>query len=165
LAHQENECSKWYRDHIEPDHSHIWEPGTCARLLNGLGQPMGFGCRPGHYPIHLLDPWTQMRVYQHFKDPAKAKALFAGLTDEKTHEDRLDEHDDSKGRLIVRAIEEWEGAGFPGTWEVWWDRWWTRHVAEHKEYLTWLKSDSGLNFWEWKERRKPDSAPEKGTSK
>jgi hypothetical protein len=153
----ENECSRWYRANVEPSHAHVWEPGTCTTLLNVFGQPMGVGCRPGHYPIRLLPPATQMRVYQHISDRRNAKDLFANLTDAKTHDDRLDEHDESKGHLIVRAIEEWENAGFPDTWEAWWKRWWDKHVAEHKEWLVWLHSDSGLNFWDWQaqRRRKP----------
>ena len=134
-------------------------------LLNGLAQPMGVGCRPGHYPIRLLSPSTQMNVYQHFKDRQKAKELFSNLTDAKTHDDRLDEDDESKGHLIVRSIEEWEVAGFPGTWDDWWNQWWDKHVAEHKEWLVWLHSDSKMNFWEWKKRQKAVSAPETKKSK
>lgn len=156
----ENECSRWYRANVEPNHAHVWEPGTCTALLNGLGRPMGVGCSPGRYPIRLLPSATQMRVYQHFTDPRKAKDLFANLTDARTHDDRLDEHDESKGHLIVRAIEEWEVAGFPGTWDAWWKGSWAKHVAEHEEWLVWLHSDSGLNFWEWKERRQRGPAPE-----
>jgi hypothetical protein len=65
---------------------------------------------------------------------------FFTSADERTHDDLLDEHDDSKGRLIVKSIEEWEAAGFPGTWDDWWNRWWDKHVAEHKEWLVWLHS-------------------------
>jgi len=164
-TYHENECSQWYPQNIEPSHTHIWERGTCMTLLNALSQPMGVGCQPGHYPIRLLSPSTQMNVYRHLKDRQKAKELFSNLTDAKTHDDRLDEDDQSRGHLIVRSIEEWEAAGFPGTWDDWWTRWWEKHVAEHKEWLVWLHDDSGLNFWEWKERQKALSAPEKKKSK
>ena len=123
-------------------------------LLNAFGQPMGVGCRPGHYPIRLLSPSTQMKVYQHIEDRQKAKQLFSNLTDAKTDEDRLDEHDESKGHLIVESLKDWEAAGFPGTWDDWWNLWWDKHVAEHKEWLVWLHDDSGLNFWDWKKSHK-----------
>ena len=55
-------------------------------------------------------PSTQMRVYQHFEDPLEAKKLFANLTDAKTHEDRLDEHDEDRGHLMVDAMREWESS-------------------------------------------------------
>jgi len=74
-----------------------------------------------------------MNVYQHVKDRQKAKELFSNLTDAKTYHDRLDEHDETKGHLIVSSIAEWEIAGFPGTWDDWWNRWWDKHVAEHKQ--------------------------------
>src|SRR5262249_42856571 len=123
-------CSRWYPANVEPGHTHIWERGTCETLLNWLAQPVGGACRRGHYPIHRLDPSTQKRVYEHFQDRQKAKELFGGLTDEKTHNDRLDEDDESKGHLIVRSISEWEIAGFPGTWDDWWKRSRENHVAE-----------------------------------
>jgi hypothetical protein len=106
-----------------------------------------------------------MRVYQHFQDRKKAKELFSSLTDETTYNDRLDEHDESRGHLIVRSIGEWEAAGFPGTWDDWWKRWWDQHVAEHKEWLVWVHSDSNLSFWEWKDRQKAGSVPEPKRSK
>jgi hypothetical protein len=106
-----------------------------------------------------------MHVYQHIPDRQKAKELFSNLTDAKTHNDRLDEDDQSKGHLIVTSIEEWVAAGFPGTWDEWWRRWWDKHVVEHKEWLIWLRSDSGLNFWDWKERQKATSVPATKKSK
>ena len=149
-----NECSQWYSDHVEPAHAHVWERGTCQYSSNLIGMPVSVGCRPGHYPIRLLDPSTQMRVYQHFKDPLQAKALFESLTDEKTHDDRLDEDDEDRGHLMVRAIDEWEAQGFPGEWGAWWARFHARHVEEHKEWLTWLHADTHMNFWDWQKQRK-----------
>ena len=67
-----------------------------------------------------------------------------------------------KGDLIVRAIKEWEAAGFPDTWETWWKGWWAKHVAEHEEWLVWLRSDSGLSFWDWKEQRRREPTREDG---
>jgi hypothetical protein len=161
----ENECSRWYPKNVEPSHTHIWERGSCATILNGLGQGIGYGCSPGRFPIWMLSPSTQMNVYQHFKDRQKAKELFSNLTDAKTYNDRLDEDDDSKGHLIVKSIREWEVAGFPGAWDDWWNHWWDEHVAEHKEWVVWLHADSGLNYWDWKKRRNAVLAPETKKSK
>lgn len=161
----ENECSRWYPRNIEPSHTHIWERGTCMTLLNGLGLPIGVGCQPGHYPIWLLSPSTQVNVYQHIKDRQKAKELFSNLTHAKTHDDLLDKDDESKGHLIVRSMKDWDAAGFPGTWDGWWNQWWDKHVAEHKEWLVWLHADSGLNFWNWKKGQKAVSVPETKGSK
>ncbi len=150
----ENECSRWYAAHVEPVHEHIWEPGTCRSTSNLLGQPLSVGCRVGHYPIWLLPPSTQMRVYQHFQEPREAKKLFASLTDEKTYQDRIDEDDEDRGHLMVDALRAWDEAGFPGTWEAWWAQFYARHVEEHREYMTWLHSNSDRNFRDWQERRK-----------
>jgi hypothetical protein len=101
----------------------------------------------------LLDPATQMRVYQHFKDPLEAKKLFASLTDAQTHDDRLDEHDDDRGHLTVKALAAWEAEGFPGPWDDWWRHFYAKHVEEHKEWLAWLHADSNMNFQDWQKQR------------
>lgn len=151
---RDNECSRWYAAHVEPKHAHVWERSTCVNVSNLWGMDRGVGCRPGHYPIHLLPPDTQMRVYRHFKNPLEAKALFAKLTDAKTYNDRLEEDFRSKGHLTVEAIKAWEAAGFPDTWGEWWGRWYGKHVEEHKEWLEWLHADSGLNFGDWQNKHK-----------
>ncbi len=100
-----------------------------------------------------LDPDTQLAVYQHFKNPIEARNLFAGLTDAKTYDDRLEEDLYSKGDLIVKAMEGWKEEGFPGTWESYWEKFYSQHKKEHGEWLTWLKSDSNMSFWDWKEKQ------------
>jgi hypothetical protein len=150
----ENDCSRWYAAHIEPRHPHVWERGTCVYETDLYGFPRSVGCSPGQFPIHMLSSDTQMRVYQHFKNPLDAKILFTNLTDAKTYNDRLDEEDEDKGHLIVRAMQEWDSAGYPGTWDDWWSRFYARHVEEHTQWLEWLKSDSGLSFPDWQQQRK-----------
>lgn len=150
--HYENNCSRWYAANVEARHDHLWERGTCVYETNLYGLPRSVGCRPGHYPIWRLSPDIQMRVYQHFANPLEARTLFSNLTDAKTHDDRLDEDDEDKGQLTVRAMWEWEAANFPGVWPDWWARFYTNHVIERKDWREWLKSDSGLAFDEWRQR-------------
>jgi hypothetical protein len=157
--YNENECSRWYTANVEPDHKHIWGNSTCTYSSNADGTRTGVGCNPGHFAIWLLDPETQLAVYQYFKNPIDARDLFLNLADAKTGDNRLDGHDKNKGELIVDALEEWEAAGFRGTWNEWWEPWYAKHVEEHKEWLTWLHSDSGLNFWDWQKRSKESRAP------
>lgn len=153
-TYRENECSRWYTAHVEPSHVHIWERGTCMYQSNLLGMPTRVGCNPGHYPIMLLPPSTQLAVYQHFKVPLDAKKLFESLTDKKTHDDRLDEHDEDRGHLMVEALRRWELADFPGTWDGWWAKFHAAHVLEHQEWLTWLRADSNMNFPDWREKNR-----------
>ena len=157
-SYAETDCSRWYRAHVEPEHVHIWEPGSCTGLLNGIGMPIGVRCAAGYFPILLLDPSTQLRVYQHFPDPERAKALFASLTHEKADRERREKDIESTGELIVRALNDWDAAGFPGSWDDWWDRWWQKHVKEHNDSLTWMRSGSGLSFWDWQKQRNSEKA-------
>jgi hypothetical protein len=143
-TYYENDCSRWYPTHVEPVHAHIWERGTCERITNGLGMPVGFACSPGHYPIRLLDPTTQLRVYQHFRNPLEAKRLFESLADEKSHDDRLDELDDDRGHFTVDAIQNWEAEGFPDTWVESCSRYYAKLVEERKKSMAELHAGSEM---------------------
>ncbi len=126
-SYHPTECSRWYAEHVEPTHVHLWEQVGCERIMNLFGTRMGFACAPGRHPIQQLPADTQMRIYQHFKDPFEAKRLFEGLTDAKTR-DRIDEDDLDRGHLMVEALWMWDAQGFPGTWDEWRDR--TKATAE-----------------------------------
>jgi hypothetical protein len=60
--YRENECSRWYPASVEPQHKHIWERGTCVYKSNLMGRSLSVGCSPGHCPIWLLSPATQLAV-------------------------------------------------------------------------------------------------------
>lgn len=151
---EETDCSLWYVVHVEPVHTHIWERSHGVYESGILGMGRSIGCRIGHCPIYKLPISTQIRVYQQFKNPLIAKSLFANLTDAKSYNDRLDKDDEDRGHLTVRAMSEWEAAGFPGTWDDWWSRFYANHVAERKEYIEWFNSDSKMGFDEWRRQRR-----------
>jgi hypothetical protein len=151
--YEENECSRWYAANVEPKHTHVWERSTCT-FGNSADGSSFVACNPGHFPIWLLSPETQLAVYQHFKNPTEARDLFLSLADDKVYNERLDQYDDDKGHLIVDALEEWEAAEFPGSWKEWWEAWYAQHIEEHKVYLRWLRSHSGLNFSDWQKQQK-----------
>lgn len=154
-AYAETDCSRWYAAHVEPRHDHLWERGTCRSTGNLIGMPMSVGGSPGRFPIHGLPTSVQKEVYRHFADPREAKRLFAGLTDARTRDDRLDEGDFDRGRLTVDALEAWASAGFPGTWDAWWDKSRADHAAERKAMSAWIDSGTKLDFDEWRRREDP----------
>jgi hypothetical protein len=160
-SYEENDCTRWYHAHVDPAHAHIWERGSCTTLLNGIGIPIGVRCAAGYFPILSLDPSTQLRVYQHFPDPKRAKALFASLTHEKADRQRREQGVESTGVLIVRALNDWDTAGFPKSWDDWSDRWWQEHVKEHNEAITSMRSGSGLSFWDSQKPKNSEKAEER----
>lgn len=130
----ENECSRWYPEHVEPRHNHIWAWGGCTAELNGFGRRIGYSCgRAG--PIWSLSAETQIAVYEHFGDMKSAKTFFRFLAAEEMSDYLFPEDDENRGRLIVRELRKWEQAGFPGTWDTWWNRFTIEHLAEHRRLL------------------------------
>ena len=104
------DLSRWYAARVEPEHAHLWERGPCSYETNIWGSSLGSACRADRHPIWTLAPSTQKAAYRKFDDPLAAKALFAGLAGAGPR---------GEGDRIVRALGEWEAAGFPGTWDDW----------------------------------------------
>jgi hypothetical protein len=105
-AFEESECSRWYAAHVESRHTHIWAScGHCQRF--GIpGIYGGFACSIGE-PIAGLSKSFQIRVYQRFRDPMKAKSLFLQLG-----------HD----HQMMGALIEWMETDGKESWDEWWQR-------------------------------------------
>lgn len=153
-TYSDTECSRWYAAEVEPVHAHVWQSSTCCYSSDLFGGARSVGCSPGRFTMMLLSPDTQLEVYQHFKDPLEAKKLFVSLADPKISEDRLDGDFRDRGHLTVDALQQWEAAGFPGTWDEWWTQFYAKHAEEHKEWLVWMNADSNMNFWDWRKQKK-----------
>ena len=145
-----NECSRWYAAHVEPSHEHVWEPGGCVSKGSLLGRSRSVSRGFDDATVWALDPSTQEEFYRHFARPLEAKAIFISLLDGKA----CIEGDENRGRLTVRAIKEWQAAGFPGTWAGWWSRFEANQADESKERSEWEGSKSPLSFEEWRERER-----------
>jgi hypothetical protein len=107
---EETVCSKWYREHVEAEHEHVWDRHTCSPHLNVLGRPVGVSCHLRGHRIWLLRPEEQIGVYENLGDAEEAKALFLSLVDEEaiaTHRDRE----------IAWVLKEWVESGFDGLWQ------------------------------------------------
>ncbi|WP_165249532.1 hypothetical protein [Paludisphaera soli] len=126
-AYQETECSRYYAEHVEPVHQHVWGRTSCATLVNVFGRPVGVACGDRH-PILSLDSEDQMAIYRHFEDPAEARRMFLETGGEGPR-------DWERGRLIVSAIADWYVAGLPGEWESWRDRCLAQHPGGDDEAL------------------------------
>jgi hypothetical protein len=102
---QETECSRWYRENVEPSHSHVWTKCSYCERFGIPGIWSGYACVIAG-PITGLSETVQIEIYRHFENRLEAKALLA----------RLGEGD---GRQWD-ALMEWVGQGYPGTWYDWW---------------------------------------------
>ena len=75
---EENECSRWYQEHIERSHAHAWVKRGYRRRFGIPGLYGGYACVIGG-PITGLSRRVQVDIYRHFEDPLEAKALFIRL--------------------------------------------------------------------------------------
>ncbi len=107
---EENECSRWYRGHVEPSHPHAWvQRGYCRRIgIPGLYG--GYACVIGG-PITGLSRRVQVDIYRHFEDPLEAKKLFGRLGTM-----------GGEGARLWTALMAWVGEDYPGTWHDWWEK-------------------------------------------
>jgi hypothetical protein len=118
-AYNPTECSRWYAEHVEPSHGHVWQRRSCEVRKTLLGMRVGFACGYGS-PIHLLPSDAQMRAHQHFENPFEAKRLFEGLAIAKTRDGRVDGRALDHVGIAVEALSAWEIRGLPGDWDEWW---------------------------------------------
>jgi hypothetical protein len=125
----ENECSRWYREHVDPKHAHVWEEVASFNGYNLFGGPVYrvSNCRRS-VSIRSISSSTQLAFYQHVEDPKKAAQFFKSLTDGTTIDDHA-VHD--RKWLTMKAIEAWEAEGFPGAWEEWRSVYTSPHVPIH----------------------------------
>jgi hypothetical protein len=113
-AFHETECSRWYREHVDPKHHHVWERGTCRTSYNIFGKPVAVACSARFSLAASLPPSTQLAFYRHVEAPKKIAPFFERLIEETSHDDRAGR---DRRRLAVEAIRAWEAEGFPRTWE------------------------------------------------
>jgi hypothetical protein len=106
---RENACSRWYPQHVEADHEHVWARGASVGIVNYFGQTIGVGDnfdRPGRL-IWRLTHEEQIAVYQHFPDPEDAQDVFHTLLDPVVVESDQD-------RLLFDELKAWIESGFAG---------------------------------------------------
>jgi hypothetical protein len=106
----ENECSRWYREHVERSHAHAWVKRGYCRRFGIPGLYGGYACVIGG-PITGLSWRVQVDIYRHFEDPLEAKKLFI----------RLGTMDGEAPRMWT-AVMGWVEAEYPGTWHDWWEK-------------------------------------------
>jgi hypothetical protein len=115
-----SEFSDWYSTHMEPQHEHLWEPKANIAVFNRFGWAIEGGTGPSrNIPIFLLTPSQHQRFLEHVTNIEAMKTLFAGIIRQRSEDDPMEE-----GFVLVQAIEDWEKASYPGTWDDWWDRRW-----------------------------------------
>ena len=105
-----SECSRWYADHVERSHPHLWSRYTHCRSIGIPGLSGGYACRYGD-PVADLGKSFQLWVYQRFQNPLEAKALFA----------QLGRHSPDSLRTI-QGLNAWADAGEGEPWAEWWAR-------------------------------------------
>ncbi len=106
---EETECSRWYRENVEPAHDHLWVRGGYCRRFGIPGIYGGYACSIGS-PIYYFSRSTQMEIYRHFENRLEAKQIFVDAG-------RLD----GGGYGKLQVLTEWVGEGYPGPWNEWWE--------------------------------------------
>jgi hypothetical protein len=107
---EETDCTRWYRNNVEPTHAHFWIQGTVCRRFGIPGLYGGYACSIGG-PLTGLSRSVQVDIYKHFANKSDAKQLFIELG---TTEFGID------GKWS--ALMEWVNADYPGTWGDWWEK-------------------------------------------
>jgi hypothetical protein len=106
----ETDCSRWYRDNVEPTHPHAWAAHASCQRIGIPGLSSGFACSMGS-PIAGLSERVQVHIYEHFQDRLEAKRLFLSVA----------RRDDMSGHRW-EVLMAWVNANYPGNWQDWWEK-------------------------------------------
>ena len=110
--YHETECTKWYREHIEPVHEHMWVSGSTEAQRNVFGTVISIA-DGDRRALFRLTPSQQVEIYKHIFDPKESKRIFLFLGSDKGSGDQ------SQRRCIYVAagtLREWAESGFTATW-------------------------------------------------
>lgn len=106
----ETACTQWYREHVEPEHDHIWVHGRASALRDLYGNHFGAIDRdPVGRTIWRLTPDDQVSFYQHFSNPNEAKSVFLNLASPNTKTNNEDFE-------ILDRLLAWKESGFAESW-------------------------------------------------
>jgi hypothetical protein len=113
----ETDCSRWYRENVEPSHAHAWAAHGYCRRIEIPGLYRAFACSIGS-PIAGLSDRVQINIYDHFNDRLEAKLMFLSMVGW-----------DTGGGRQLKALMGWVNEDYPGTWNDWWEM----HRADDEE--------------------------------
>lgn len=110
----ETDCSRWYRDHIQPHHRHLWVRQPAQAMYSAFGVPIGRSFVAGRAdgPVVRFDSRTRMLMYQKSADANRLREAFILLSAWKK------EGTPARQRQVAveQALATWEDSGLAGEW-------------------------------------------------
>lgn len=102
----------WYRQHIEPDHEHVWVAGSTLAELNAFGTVIGVGDGDSR-ALFRITPVEQIEIFSHISNTAEAKNLFKFVGEDQGTGDQA-----QRRRIhgAVSTLREWAESGFAEEW-------------------------------------------------
>ena len=109
-------CSRWYRETVEPRHDHLWVRDTWSETCSVLGFRLFASNIAGHADGPLVRFGTDLRhlMYQRCSDPEVARDAFIRLSRWGTEGTAEREEQIA----VEMALAEWEDSGLTGPWPL-----------------------------------------------
>lgn len=103
---RESECTVWYRDHVEPEHSHVWVHARATAFKNLYGIRHGVMDRdPLGRMVWRLTPQDQIDIYSHAATPQDGVKLVLALV---AHDSQTNNRD----YALFEALHSWKASGY-----------------------------------------------------
>lgn len=102
----ESECTSWYREHVEPEHSHVWVHARATALKNLYGIRYGAMDRdPVGRTVWRLSPQDHIDIYSHAPTPQDGVKLALALAS-------ADFHSNNQDRALFNSLQLWKTTGY-----------------------------------------------------
>ena len=112
----ESECSRWYQDHVERSHEHLWVRGPYSEMYSLVGRRVS-----GHQisgdadgPVVYFSASSRLEMYRRCENPRVARDAFVQLASWEA--DGTPER--QQQRTLERELSDWEQSLFTGPWPI-----------------------------------------------
>lgn len=112
----ESECSRWYQDHVERSHEHLWVRGPYSEMYSLVGLRVS-----GHQisgdadgPVVYFSDSSRLEMYRRCENPRVARDAFVQLACWEA--DGTPER--QQQRTLERELLDWEQTRFTGPWPI-----------------------------------------------
>lgn len=111
----ETDCSRWYRNNLEPHHDHLWVRNPWSQNYYLWGTLPGFGNQSSNLadgPLAFVGTGMRLLIYQESDDPKKVRDIFIRLAkwESGSPQQRAEQE------ALFRQLNDWQNNGSGDPW-------------------------------------------------
>ena len=111
--HEDTECTKWFREHIERDHEHVWVSNSVITQRNIFGSVISI-VDSDPRAIFRISPSQQIQIFEHIPDAEEAARVFQLVGRDKGFGEHLQRR---HAQVTAHILRDWAESEFAENWD------------------------------------------------